>query len=438
MDLINGAVNYDYDKLNQLIQESGTVGGKVFTANYSYDPAGNRKTAIEDGLSATYSYNNLNQLIQNQAAGSKLIQVKGNVQDVNPVSVVVNGMNAQVTNNQFVVDNLPLSPGLNTIKAIATDGAGNSNSHQISVTCNASASSITYTYDKNGNLTQRQAGSNTENFSYDVENRLKTYTSPSQSASYIYNGRGQRLAKTVNGVTTRYYYDGNEIILEKTNSNNIYYFHGPRVDEIIADSRGYCYHADGLGSVANLTDNLGTTAASYDYKAFGNIRNQSGSVPNPWLFTGRQFDFESGLYYNRNRYYNPAVGRFITQDPSLTLNPQNRIIPYLLLKNLHNPLELHKYLYCINNPINFIDPFGLEKGTQPITGWTYVLWIVAEGLKHTSRDFEDSHNAYNSYMGNNPDYNGLGSKTGADLASDLGSALASEAIKQSGNVKVNP
>lgn len=364
VDLINGAVSYDYDKLNQLIQESGTVGGKVFTANYSYDPVGNRKTALEDGLSTSYSYNNLNQLTKTQAAGSKLIQVKGNVQDVNPVSVVVNGMNAQVANNQFVVDNLPLASGLNTIKAIATDSAGNSNSHQISVTYNSSASSTTYTYDKNGNLTQRQAGSSTENFSYDGENRLKTYTSPSQSASYIYNGRGQRLARTVNGITTRYYYDGDEIILEKTGSNSIYYLHGPRVDELIVDSRGYCYQADGLGSVVNLTDNSGAKTASYDYKAFGSIRNQSGSVPNPWLFTGRQFDFESGLYYNRNRYYNPAVGRFITQDPSLIINPQSRIIPYLLLSQLPNPLELQSYLYCINNPTNLTDPFGLEPGLQ--------------------------------------------------------------------------
>ncbi len=88
------------------------------------------------------------------------------------------------------------------------------------------------------------------------------------------------------------------------------------------------------------------------------MRSQSGTVSNAWLFTGRQLDAESGLYNYRNRYYAPAIGRFVTQDPSLRFGARP-VIPYLLLTHLNDPRQLHSYLYCINSPVNLIDPRGL-------------------------------------------------------------------------------
>jgi len=122
----------------------------------------------------------------------------------------------------------------------------------------------------------------------------------------------------------------------------VYCIHDPRIDEIISDSRGYSYHVDGLGSTVNLTDANGNEAASYSYDAFGNLTSSTGSVTNPWLYTGRYLDSESGLYYYRNRYYDPRIGRFITRDP-------------LGLADSPNP-----YLYVLNNPVNLIDPLGLR------------------------------------------------------------------------------
>ncbi|GEM_PF-5378279 len=206
-----------------------------------------------------------------------------------------------------------------------------------------------YAYDYNGNLTQKVFGLTTETFTYDYENRLKTYTAPGQSASYTYNGQSQRISKTVNGVTTSYYYDGPELVLERTGANSIYYIHSNRIDELICDSRGYSYHSDGLGSIANLTDNAGLNANNYNYKAFGSIRSQSGTVANAWRYTGRQYDAESGLYFYRNRYYDAGVGRFITRDP----------IGFAGGINL--------YGYVGNNPVNWVDPWGFEPGSK--TWW---------------------------------------------------------------------
>jgi RHS repeat-associated protein len=76
----------------------------------------------------------------------------------------------------------------------------------------------------------------------------------------------------------------------------------------------YFYQSDGLGSVTSLSSSLGTVAASYTYDSFGNLTAQSGSATNPYQFTGRDFDSETGLYYYRARYYDPTLGRFLAED----------------------------------------------------------------------------------------------------------------------------
>lgn len=344
VDLINGSISYSYDKLGQLLQETGTIGSQPFFGNYSYDAAGNRVSLNDNGSIANYTYNSLNQLVQ--SSGSKLIQVKGNVSDITPVTVKVNGIPAVVSAGQFIADNILLNPGLNMITSDAQDAAGNTNSNQISVTYTPTTSNTNFTYDRNGNLIQRTVGSNVENFQYDSENRLSVYTSGNNIVNYRYNGLGKRVYKAVNGLTTQYYYDADQIVSESTIFQNpIYNIYGPAIDEVISDSRGYSYQYDGLGSVVNLTDAAGVGANSYVYRPFGEIRLQTGSVSNQWLFTGRQFDPETNLYHYRNRSYDPRVGKFTTQDPLAFFNPR---------------LQLQKYLYCLNNPINLTDPLGLE------------------------------------------------------------------------------
>ena len=83
----------------------------------------------------------------------------------------------------------------------------------------------------------------------------------------------------------------------------------------------------------------------YRFDPFGNLEAQSGTEPNHYLFTGKERD-ENGLYYFYARYYNPRIGRFITSDP---------FSGYLEL-----PGSQHPYAYCYNNPVNYIDPWGLR------------------------------------------------------------------------------
>ena len=80
----------------------------------------------------------------------------------------------------------------------------------------------------------------------------------------------------------------------------------------VADSNAvYYYHFDGLSSVVALSDSNGGSCQTYEYTVYGRVAAEDPKHPNPYMFTGRRFDIETGLYYYRARYYNPHIGRFM-------------------------------------------------------------------------------------------------------------------------------
>ena len=222
-------------------------------------------------------------------------------------------------------------------------------------------------YDANGNLISKtfKASGNHTDYTYDAENRLIRVdefafgaTTPGATSTYRYDGLGRRIEKVGNGVTRRYVYDGEDILLEydETNTLQARYTHGPGIDEPVAMQRGgsnFFYHQDGLGTVTDLTDGSGTTAQSYAYDAYGNILQQTGTVENPYTYTGREYDSETGLYYYRARYYDPRTGRFLQKDRMGLESPE---APFTL------------YSYVASNPTNLTDPSGLityKSGVPP-------------------------------------------------------------------------
>lgn len=115
------------------------------------------------------------------------------------------------------------------------------------------------------------------------------------------------------------------------------------------------------GSTTALTDGSGNSVASYGYDVFGALRSQSGSSDNFWLFTGEQHDADSGMYYLRARYYDPAIGRFLSQDPLGAGHP---------------------YVYGSNNPVRYVDPLGLlanEGGLSPESFRMLQWWLLEHG-----------------------------------------------------------
>jgi RHS repeat-associated protein len=123
------------------------------------------------------------------------------------------------------------------------------------------------------------------------------------------------------------------------------YTNGPEFDEVLSVKRSGVtsyFQRDGLGSVIQTFSSAGIDS-SFTYDSYGRILSQSGTARSPYSFTGREYDAESGLYYYRGRYYDPQVGRFISEDPLGFAAGDTNL-----------------YAYVGNNPINFSDPLGLQ------------------------------------------------------------------------------
>jgi RHS repeat-associated protein len=224
-----------------------------------------------------------------------------------------------------------------------------------------------YDYDANGNLTTRRekvgldctdiSGAATT-YEWDVLNRLvRIDFADGTWATYRYDAQGRRIEKDVNGALTRYVYDGDAILLEYDGADVLQarYSHGEEIDQPLAMARDtdadgqlgaaerFFYHTDHLGSVRLVTDAAGAVANRYDYDSFGNIEQATRieTVVNPFGFTARERDAESGLMFYRARYYDPQLGRFISEDP---IGFEGE--------------DLNLYRYVGNLPTIFADPSG--------------------------------------------------------------------------------
>jgi RHS repeat-associated protein len=136
---------------------------------------------------------------------------------------------------------------------------------------------------------------------------------------------------------------------------------------MVRNGQSYFYHLDGLGSVTAITDSSGTVVQRYEYDSFGNIVSMlDPNFKQPYTYTSREYDEETGLYYYRARYYDAKTGRFISEDP----------IGFAGGINL--------YSYVGNNPVNFVDPIGLWRisgGFGGVIGPIDINWSSSDPTK---------------------------------------------------------
>jgi RHS repeat-associated protein len=214
---------------------------------------------------------------------------------------------------------------------------------------NANDEVTSETYDSNGNTLA--AGGKT--FAYDSENHLTSMNGG--TVTLIYDGDGNRVSKTVGGVTTQYLVDdmcptGYAQVVEEVVGGAVtrqYTYGLQRISQNQPISNVWTpsfFGYDGGGNVRNLTSATGAITDEYEYDAYGNAFTKVGTTPNNYLYRGEQYDPDLGLYYLRARYYNPATGRFMSRDP---LDGQS-----------WDPPSLHKYLYAGGDPMDMVDPTG--------------------------------------------------------------------------------
>lgn len=140
-----------------------------------------------------------------------------------------------------------------------------------------------------------------------MDNRVNGATTGSSSLSYTYDGL--RLSKTVSGSSSPFVWDVGANLPQLIKDGSVAYVYGPGGHplEQISGSIVLWLHHDQLGSTRVVTDSTGATQETYSYDAYGNPAGGTGTISNPLQFAGQYRDGDSGLYYLRARYYDPAA-----------------------------------------------------------------------------------------------------------------------------------
>ncbi len=283
--------SYGYDVISQL---TSFTRGTAVNKTYEFDLLGNRVKSVENGVTTSYTANN-----------------------VNAYTAIAGGLH------------------------------------------------LTPSYDGNGNL----ISDGNHQYAYNYNNKLVSVAD--QSATYKYDALGRRIAKN----NTLYYYAGLQMVEESTDGTVTSYLYGDNIDEALMMSRGnetYYYHTNHLGSTMALTDAKGKTAERVDYDVYGmpTFMDADGkvlaasAVGNNILFTGREYDAETGTYYFRARTMHPMMGRFMQKDPLMYVDGMN------------------DYTYVCNGVIINIDDTGFGAIPIVIKSFNYLFKLASKIAKN--------------------------------------------------------
>jgi len=310
---------FDYDLAGQLLSmvNYSPEDAAQSRFNYTYDENGNRTSMTTLEGTTEYEYDAIGQLVgvtypngdteeyEYDAAGNRIVTTES-------------GMTTEYTTN---------------------------NMNQYTQVGDA-----TYTYDADGNMTSKADALGSTTYEYDMESRLiRVVAPPDGTWEYTYDALGNRTAVTHDGVITRYVQDPIGLVdiaaeYDGTGELQARYVHGLGLIARIDSGGDPAYYSfDAIGNTRQLTNAIGGVVNTYDYSPFGKVRQKSETIPNKLRFIGRFgiMEEEVGLTLMRSRYYNPDIGRFITEDPLKQIGDTNL------------------YRYVSNQPTRWTDPLGL-------------------------------------------------------------------------------
>ena len=323
----------------------GVNGEKYF---YEYDANGNI-TSVEflPALNSTkkpwketYQYDERNQLIRE------------NSQQQNKTFVYAYDLGGNLTS----VKEYPYTEGTITAAPLKTEtGTYASGWKDQLVNWNGTA----MTYDAIGNMLAR--GNTT--YSWTLGRKLAAVDN-GKKIQYFYDHTGSRTKKVVDGVATEYRMAGDLLMSETTNGQTLWFTYDSNANlfSMVTGGKHYFYQRNLQNDIIALVDEAGDTVVNYTYDSWGKVLNITGSRKdtigqlNPFRYRGYYYDKETGMYYLKNRYYDPELRRFISSDAVTTLAAST--------ETLHNR---NLYTYCNQNPITRSDSNGN-------------LWTVVAGL----------------------------------------------------------
>lgn len=336
---------------------------EVTLSSYSneYDDMSRLKRLKDVNTTATlfdrqYQYNTANQI--SQITEPSLTRIFG-YDNVNRLTSVSNGGSGE----SYTYDDV----GNRTSSHLASSYGYQSGQFNQLISATTPSQTLAYSYDANGNMTRKAEGSYLWQYTWDNDNRLTEAAARRTKVRYRYDALGRRVQRyTVgNAENTKFTYDGQDVLVDDNFGTLTKYVNGDGVDNKLRATTGSTpsyFLADHLGSTNGFANSSGTLTASNNYDSFGNPTN--ASFPSRYQFTGRELDSLSGLQFSRARFYDPKVGRFVSEDPIGFAGG-----------------DVNLYAYVKNRPLKHRDPRGLDdadreweerfKRSSPTYEWWY-------------------------------------------------------------------
>ncbi|MGA8740146.1 MAG: RHS repeat-associated core domain-containing protein [Terracidiphilus sp.] len=353
-DSISGTISRSYDGLDRVLSETTQQG----SVGYTYDADGRRQTMTVSGQSqVNYTFDNASRLTSITQGSSNVSFVYDS--DGRRTSLTLpNGVTAsysydvasQLTGiiyqgGALGIANLTYGYDL---AGRRTSVGGSLASTQLPAAVSSAVynannqltqwGSTAMTYDLNGNT----LNDGMNGYSWDARNRL--VSANSNTATFSYDPLGRRTGRNILEVNTNFLYDGVNPVQELNGSTVTANLLTGGVDERFlrtTASETDNYLTDALGSTTGLTGSSGNSTVQYSYSPFGSI-SITGTTSNSYTYTGREID-GLGIDYYRARYYNPSLGRFLSEDPAEFIDGPNL------------------YTYAGDDPLSFVDPLGTDK-----------------------------------------------------------------------------
>ncbi|MBI3650565.1 MAG: RHS repeat protein [Acidobacteria bacterium] len=298
------AFQYQYDAEDRITEITETAAHATFTTRYEYDLSGHlMQVSNADGLTVAYRYD---------AIGNRVAQTDAN----------------------------------GTIQ-YSYDARGRL----------LRAGTATFTYDANGNLLTSTDGAKRATYQYDEANRLTQVRNNQGVIRYAYDGNGNRVRREVNGKSIEYLNDVNgevtKVVAQYDKSGTLSHYLSGSERLALRNDKGKVVYLleDHLGSTRCVVDERGAVVARYQYTPFGAPILEAGNAQTDFLYTGEQWDEEAQLLYLRSRFYDPQLGRFLSPDsqPGVPTEPES----------------FNQYAYVNNDPINLLDPTGMQGWPPP-------------------------------------------------------------------------
>jgi RHS repeat-associated protein len=354
--------SYRPDNLRLANLKSGVAGGAPFqNLNYAYDPVGNVLGLANDvpvpapsqfggPTNQSFAYDDLYRL----TSASGTFQYAPDKTNQYSLSMAYDTID-NILSKQQTTD--VVQPGGTVIPKMKTSYAWTYEYGSAKPHATTHLDERTFQYDANGNQlgwTNDKNGTR-RNIVWDEENRVQSISDNGREQAFKYDHDGQRVIKRGKQGETVYANQFYTVRNKSTASKHIFVGEMRLLSKLVKQNAEekdrYFYHPDHLGSSNFVTAADGSLFEHMEYFPFGEtwVQEASNTQRTPYLFSGKELDEETGLYYYGARYYDPRQSQFVSVDPLMTSQPDNaRLMPSLL----------SVYTYANQNPLRFVDPDG--------------------------------------------------------------------------------